>query len=81
MEKVKQIKAQVGANKPSLSQGALENSLPGFSNINETMGRNQMLILVFFVASVLYILKRLLFRKKQDQLKDKLIEDYFEEAL
>jgi len=50
--------------------------------LSETMGRNYMLVVVFFVAWVLYTIRKMFAPKKQpSSLKDKLIPDDFERAL
>lgn len=50
--------------------------------LSETMGRNYTLVVVFFVAWVLYTIRKMFAPKKQQSsLKDKLIPDDFERAL
>lgn len=50
--------------------------------VSETGGRNYMLVVVFFVAWVLYTIRKMFAPKKQvSNLKDKLIPDDFERAL
>ena len=58
-------------------------ALPSMTlGLSETMGRNYMLVVVFFVAWVLYTIRKMFAPKKQpSSLKDKLIPDDFERAL
>ena len=76
------VKTQGLVNPVELNHGTTGGYLPGMNlGINEAAGRNQLLVLVFFVAAVLYALKKMMFRKKHEALKEKLLADYAEDNL
>lgn len=77
------VKTQGLVNPVSMEPPSTGGYLPGMNlGINETVGKNYMLIIVVFVAWVLYTIRKMFAPKKQlSSVKEPLIDDYFEEAL
>lgn len=77
------MKTQGLVNPVSMQPHSTGGYLPGMNlGVNETLGQNYMLIIVFFVAWVLYTIRKMFApKKKLSSVKEPLIEDYFEEAL